>query len=71
MIPAIQRDILRRLTSICERSPGVRFGQLAAHLGFLSEDMFEKGLGDVEDEQLLQVLERHEAELSRRQTNVA
>jgi hypothetical protein len=71
MKSTVQREILRKLASICELSPDVRLGQLIAHVGFLSEDMFDCGLGDVDDEQLLQVLERHEAELSRRRSNVA
>jgi hypothetical protein len=33
--------------------------------------MFDRGLGDVEDDQLLQVLQRHESELMARHSNVA
>ncbi len=71
MIPQTQQEILRRLAMICELSPSVRFGQLAAHLGFLAEDMFGRTLWDVDDDQLLQVIERHNAELSSRKSNVA
>ena len=71
MIPQIQQDILRRLTTLCELSPGVRIGQLVAHLGFLAEDMFDRSLWDINDEQLLQVIDRHAAELASRQSNVA
>jgi hypothetical protein len=65
----IQQTIVRKLSLLCEKSPDVRFGQLMAHLGFLSEDMTEHGLWDVEDEELLRVIERHAAELSERDAN--
>jgi len=71
MIPQTQLEVLKKLASLCELSPGVRIGQLAAHLGFLAEDMFDRGLGDIDDEQLLRVIERHEGELILRQTSVA
>jgi hypothetical protein len=70
-ISPTQQEILRKLAAVCELSPDVRFGQLASHLGFLAEDMYDQGLAEIADDQLLQVLERYEAELSRRQTNVA
>ena len=72
MITQAQQEIVRRLGRLCELSPGVRAGQLMAHLGFLAEDAFGRGLWDLEDEQLLEVIRRHEAELvSRGQSNVA
>jgi hypothetical protein len=71
MTPSSQQAILGKLASICELSSGLRFGQLMAHLGFLSEDMFDRTLWDIDDDQLLQVLERHTAELTQRQSNVA
>jgi hypothetical protein len=71
MITPIQKEILRKLGAVCELSPSVRIGQLASHLGFLAEDMFDTGLAEIPDEQLLQILERHELELSRRQAHVA
>jgi hypothetical protein len=71
MIPQTQMEVLKKLAFLCELSPGVRIGQLAAHLGFLAEDMFDQGLGDIDDARLLQVIERHEGELVSRQTNVA
>lgn len=71
MIPTTQQDILRKLSSICELSPEIRFGQLMDHLGFLAEDMFDRGLSDIDDDQLLRVVSRHEAELAQRQSNVA
>ena len=59
--------ILEKLTCLQELSPDVRFGQLLAHLGFLVEDQTDQSLWEIEDEQLLEVMERHRAELSRRQ----
>jgi hypothetical protein len=46
-------------------------GQLLAHLGFLAQDMFDQDLSEIEDDRLLEVIARHEAELSVRQSNVA
>jgi hypothetical protein len=71
MIQPMQQDILRSLVAICELSPGVRFGQLIANLGFLAEDMPDRTLWDIEDTELLQVIEKHRADLSKRQSNVA
>jgi len=71
MTSTLQQEILRKLTSVCELSPNVRLGQIMSHLDFLSQDTFGLGLGDIEDDQLLRVLERHEAELLRRHSNVA
>ena len=71
MIEPKQQDILRSLAAIYELSPGVRFGQLIANLGFLAEDMFDRTLWDIEDAELLQVIEKHKADLSKRQPNVA
>jgi hypothetical protein len=71
MISSTQQDFLRKVSRLAELSPGIRLGQLLTHLGFLAEDMFDQSLADLEDEQLLRVLERHESELARRQSNVA
>jgi len=71
MIQSTQQDILRSLAALCELSPGVRFGQLLANLGFLAEDMADRTLWEIEDAELLQVLERHRVDLSQRQPNDA
>lgn len=71
MIEPTQQDILRSLAALCELSPGVRFGQLLAHLGFLAKDMADRTLWEIEDAELLQVLERHRVDLSQRQPNDA
>jgi hypothetical protein len=66
-----RQEIARRLGLLAELAPEVRMGQLMAHLGFLSEDEERGGLWDVEDHDLIKVIDRHEAELSRRRSNVA
>ena len=71
MIQPLQQDILRSLAALWELSPDVRFGQLIANLGFLAEDMFDRTLWEIEDAELLQVIERHQADLSKRQMNIA
>jgi len=59
----LQREALAVLAEVWELSPDVRLGQLMAHLGFLGDVHLGKGLGDVEDDELLAVLGRHRAEL--------
>lgn len=71
MTMPLQDTILQGLGSLCRLSTGVRFGQLVAHLGFLAEDLCGRNLWDIEDEELLRVIEKHHAELSRRQASVA
>ena len=71
MIQSTQQNILRSLTALCELSPGVRLGQLLANLGFLAEDLYDRTLWDIEDAELFQVIEKHRADLSKRQSNVA
>ena len=71
MIARVQEEIMAKLAALCELSPDVRVGQLMAHLGFLAEDMFGRGLWDVDDEQLLAVIERHRQELAARRVDVA
>jgi hypothetical protein len=66
MIRPTQKEILEKLFVLCELAPEVRFGQLVAQLGFLAEDAGMRGLWDIEDDELLRVIEAHEADLSRR-----
>ena len=61
-----QREALAVLTEVWALSPDVRLGQLMAHLGFLGEAHIGKGLGYIEDEELIAVLCRHRAELRAR-----
>ncbi|HEX4128405.1 MAG TPA: hypothetical protein VHZ24_00070 [Pirellulales bacterium] len=66
MIPAVRKEAPTILTELLERSPDVRIGQLMSHLGFLGEAHFGKGLGDIDDDELIAVLYRHRAELRAR-----
>ncbi|MFL5339057.1 MAG: hypothetical protein ACJ8F7_02725 [Gemmataceae bacterium] len=61
-----QREALAILAEVWALSPDVRLGQLMAHLGFLGECHIDKGLGDIEDEELIKILGRHRAELRAR-----
>ena len=59
----IQREAIAILAELWERSPDVRLGQLMAHLGLLGEVHVGKGLGDIDDDELMAVMHRHRAEL--------
>jgi hypothetical protein len=62
----MQREALTVLAEVWELSPDVRLGQLMAHLGFLGEVHVGKGLGYIDDDELVAVLYRHRAELRAR-----
>jgi hypothetical protein len=62
----MQREALAVLAELWALSPDVRLGQLLAHLGFLGEVHVGKGLGYIEDDELIAVLCRHRAELRAR-----
>ena len=66
MTPDTQREALAVLAELCSLSPDLRLGQLLAHLGFLGEAHVGKGLGYIEDDELIAVLYRHRAELQAR-----
>ena len=70
MIQPTHQQLLNVLAQLCDKSPGVRFGQLVAHLGFLAEDRGGPGLWDVEDRDLVAAMEQHLDELSRRPSAV-
>lgn len=61
-----QAEALAVLAEVCELSAGVRLGQLLAHLGFLGEDRTGRTLSDIHDEQFLEILYHHRAELAAR-----
>jgi len=63
MTSDIQREALGILAEVWSLSPDVRLGQLLAHLGFLGESHLGRGLGDIEDDELVAILYRHRAEL--------
>jgi hypothetical protein len=62
----MQREALAVLAEVWELSSDVQLGQLMAHLGFLGEVHVGKGLGYIEDDELIAVLYRHRAELRSR-----
>lgn len=66
MIPDAQREALAVLADVWALSPDVRLGQLFAHLGFLGEAHLGRGLGYLEDDELMAILCRHKAELEAR-----
>jgi len=66
MTPDVQREALAVLGEAWALSPDVRLGQLLAHLGFLGEVHVGRGLGDIEDDELMAILYRHRAELQAR-----
>ncbi len=59
----LQKEALALLAEVWDLSPDVRLGQLMAHLGFLGEVHIERGLGYIEDDELIAILYRHRAEL--------
>jgi len=59
----MQREALAVLAEVWAMSQDVRLGQLMANVGFLGEVHIGKGLGDIEDDELIAVLDRHRAEL--------
>jgi hypothetical protein len=63
MTTDLQRQTVPALAEVCSLSPDVRLGQLLAHLGFLGEIHVGKGLGYIEDDEMLAIIYRHRAEL--------
>ena len=66
MISEMQREAIAALAEVWSFSPDVRLGQLLSHLGFLGEAHLGRGLGYIEDDELLAVLYRHREELKAR-----
>jgi hypothetical protein len=58
-----KRAAIEILAEIWKLSPDVRLGQLMSHLGFLGETHVGKGLGYIDDDELIAVMYRHRAEL--------
>jgi len=64
--PDVQREALAVLAEVWALAPEVRLGQLFAHLGFLGEAHLGRGLGYMEDDELIAVMYRHRSELAAR-----
>ena len=62
----LQRETISVLAEVSTLSPDIRLGQLFTHLGFLAEVHLGRGLGYIEDDELLAILYRHRAELAAR-----
>jgi hypothetical protein len=62
----LQEEALAALAQVWSLSPDVRLGQLLAHLGMLGEVHVGKGLGTIDDDELLAIVYRHRAELEGR-----
>jgi hypothetical protein len=63
MIPVTEHELIEKLTDIQQLSPNIRFGQLLANIGFLVEDQTDQSLWDVEDARLMEIMEKHRADL--------
>jgi len=61
-----QREAMALLAEVWALSTDVRLGQLLSHLGFLGEVHLGKGLGYIDDDELLSILYRHRADLQAR-----
>jgi hypothetical protein len=61
--PDVQRGATALLAEVWALSPDVRLGQLLAHLGFLGESHLGRGLGYIEDDELIAIMYRNRAEL--------
>ena len=59
----VQREALAVLGEVWALAPDVRLGQLMAHLGFLGEVHMDRGLGYIDDDELIAILYRHREEL--------
>jgi len=63
MTSDVQREALAVLAEVWALAPDVRLGQLFAHLGFLGEAHFGRGLGYIDDDELMAILHQHKGEL--------
>ena len=71
MISPERQDILRLLERLSELAPDVRFGQLIANLSYMAVGPTNEAIWDMEDEQLLEAIGQHIADLSRRHSSPA
>ncbi len=63
MTSELVREALSVLAELHELGPDVRLGQLFAHLGTLGEMHLDKGLGYLDDDELVALMYRHRDEL--------
>jgi hypothetical protein len=67
IMTSARQEMIDKLERIWELSEDLRFGQLLANLGFLTEAETDQSLYNIEDDQLIVVMEKLEGDLSRRQ----
>jgi hypothetical protein len=70
MMNPVRAEILRLLPRLSELTPDVRFGQLIANLSYLAVGPTAEAVWDMEDEQLLEAIRQHIADLSERSVEV-
>ncbi len=68
---ATRQQILHALAELSDLTTEVRFGQLIANLSYLAIGPTAEAVWDMEDEQLLDAIRQHIAELSQRHSQVA
>ena len=61
-----QRAALDAVAEVWSLAPEIRLGQLFAHLGFLGEVHLGRGLGVIDDDELIAIINRHRDELASR-----
>lgn len=59
----LQQETMAVLSEIWSLSSDARLGQIFDFLGYLGDIQLGRGLGDIEDDELLAVMYRHRAEL--------
>jgi hypothetical protein len=70
MIPQQRRLILEELARLSELTPEVRFGQLIVNLSYLAVAPTVEATWDMEDDELLNAIRQHIADLSERHVAV-
>jgi hypothetical protein len=65
MTPTTRHELSEKLADLHRLSPAVRFGELLANLGFLVEDQTDQTLREIEDDRLLEIMEKHRIDLAR------
>ncbi len=67
----LSRDLLARLSELRGLAADMRFGQLLATLGLLAEDTTGRSLWDIEDDEMVEAMERFRQDLVRREQSIA
>ena len=60
--------LVERLDEVWKLCPDMRLGQLMATLGELSDDEFDRGLWDIDDDQLAATMDRFASDLRQRRS---